>query len=157
MQRTLVILKPDAIRRGIIGKIIDRLESKGLKLVACKMVKLKEDILKEHYSHLVDKPFFPDIVKFMTSTPVILQVWEGVEVVDVVRLMVWVTNARQAQPWTIRWDFAMSVARNVIHASESPEVAEEEIKRFFKEDEIFSYKRVDEDILYESDELVWKR
>jgi len=152
MQRTLVILKPDAVTRGITWKIIDRLESKGLKLVACKMVKLNEEILKQHYSHLVDKPFFPDIVKFMTSAPVILQVWEGVDAVDVVRLMTWVTNARQAQPGTIRGDFAMSVARNVIHASESPEIAEQEIKRFFTEDEIYSYKRVDEDILYEADE-----
>jgi len=153
MQRTLVILKPDAVTRWITGKIIDRLESKGLKLVACKMVKLNEEILREHYSHLVDKPFFPDIVRFMTSAPVILQVWEGVDAVDVVRLMTWVTNARQAQPWTIRWDFAMSVARNVIHASESPEIAEEEIKRFFSEDEIYSYKRVDEDTIYEKDEI----
>ncbi len=152
MQRTLVILKPDAVTRGITWKIIDRLESKGLKLVACKMVMLNEEILREHYSHLVDKPFFPDIVKFMTSAPVILQVWEGVDAVDVVRLMTGVTNARQAQPGTIRGDFAMSVARNVIHASESPEIAEQEIKRFFKEEEIFSYKRLDEDMLYEEDE-----
>jgi len=152
MQRTLVILKPDAVTRGITWKIIDRLESKGLKLVACKMVMLNEEVLKEHYSHLVDKPFFPDIVKFMTSAPVILQVWEGVDAVDVVRLMTGVTNARQAQPGTIRGDFAMSVARNVIHASESPEVAEKEIKRFFKDEEIFSYRRLDEDVLYEEDE-----
>lgn len=153
MQKTLVILKPDAVTRGIIWKIIDRLESKWLKLVACKMVKLDEDILKEHYSHLVDKPFFPEIVKFMTSAPVILQVWEGVDAVDVVRLMIGVTNARQAQPWTIRWDFANSIWRNVIHASENEEVAEEEIKRFFDEKEIFSYNRLDEIMIYEADEL----
>ena len=153
MQRTLVILKPDAVTRGIVWKIIDRLESKWLKMVACKMVQLDEQILKDHYSHLVDKPFFPEIVKFMTSAPVVLQVWEGVDAVDVVRLMIWVTNARQAQPGTIRWDFANSIGRNVIHASENEEIAEEEIKRFFDENEIFSYKRLDEVMIYEADEL----
>lgn len=152
MERTLVIIKPDAMVRWIAGKIIDRLESKWLKLVACKMTKLNEEILKEHYSHLVDKPFFSLIVKFMTSAPVILQVWEWLEAVKVTRQIVWVTNARQAQPWTIRWDWAMSVARNTIHASESPQIAEEEIKRFFTENEIYSYKRIDESVLYEEDE-----
>ena len=87
MQRTLVILKPDAVSRGITGKIISRLEEKGLKLVASKMVMLTEEQLKQHYSHLVDKPFFPGIVSFMTSAPVILQVWEGKDAVEVVRLM----------------------------------------------------------------------
>ncbi len=153
MQQTLIILKPDAVTRGIVGKIIDRLESKGLKMVACKMVQLNEEILKEHYAHLADKPFFPEIVKFMTSAPVILQVWEGVDVVDVVRLMIWVTNARQAQPWTIRGDFANSIGKNVIHASENEEVAKQEIQRFFKPEEIYSYKRLDEQMIYEPDEL----
>jgi nucleoside-diphosphate kinase len=152
MQKTLVILKPDAVTRGITGEIISRLERKGLKLVASKMVKLTEEQLKEHYSHLVDKPFFPGIVSFMTSAPVILQVWEGKDVVEVVRLMAGVTNSRQAQPGTIRGDYSMSIGNNVIHASENLEAANEEIARFFDENEIHSYKRADEDMLYSPDE-----
>jgi len=154
MQRTLVILKPDAVSRGITGEIISRLEKKGLKLVWSKMVVLTEDQLKEHYSHLVDKPFFKGIVEFMTSAPVILQVWEWKDVVEVVRLMAWVTNSRQAQPWTIRWDFSMSIWNNVIHTSENLNVANEEISRFFNENEIYSYKRADENMLYSSDEVM---
>jgi len=152
MQRTLIILKPDALTRGITGDIISRLEKKGLKLVWSKMSVLNEDILKEHYSHIADKPFFPGIVRFMTSAPVILQVWEGKDVVEVVRLMAWVTNSRQAQPGTIRWDFSMSIWNNVIHASESLEAANEEIDRFFKDNEIYSYKRADENYTYSEDE-----
>lgn len=153
MQRTLVILKPDAVTRGITWEIISRLERKWLKLVASKMAKLTEAQLKEHYSHLVDKPFFPRIVEFMTSAPVILQVWEWKDAVEVVRLMTGVTNSRQAQPGTIRGDYSMSIWNNVIHASESLEIANEEIKRFFSEEEIFSYRRVDENMLYSSDEI----
>ncbi len=152
MQKTLVILKPDAVSRGITGEIISRLEKKWLKLVASKMVKLTEEQLKEHYAHLVDKPFFPGIVSFMTSAPVILQVWEGKDAVEVVRLMAGVTNSRQAQPGTIRWDYSMSIGNNVIHASENLEAAKEEIARFFDESEIYSYKRADEDMLYSPDE-----
>ena len=152
MQRTLVILKPDAVTRGITWEIISRLEKKWLKLVASKMVKLTESQLREHYSHLVDKPFFPRIVEFMTSAPVVLQVWEGKDAVEVVRLMAGVTNSRQAQPGTIRGDYSMSIWNNVIHASENLEIANEEIARFFNEEEIFSYKRIDEDMLYSSDE-----
>ncbi len=152
MQKTLVILKPDSVTRWITWEIISRLEKKWLKLVASKMVLLTEEQLKQHYSHLADKPFFPSIVKFMTSAPVILQVWEWKDVVEVVRLMAWVTNSRQAQPWTIRWDYSMSIWNNVIHASENLEVANEEIKRFFNEEEIYSYKRADENMLYSEDE-----
>lgn len=152
MQKTFIILKPDALTRWITGEIISRLEKKGLKLVWSKMSVLNENILKEHYSHIADKPFFPGIVEFMTSSPVILQVWEGKDVVEVVRLIAWVTNSRQAQPGTIRWDFSMSIGNNVIHASENLEAANEEISRFFSADEIYSYKRADEDYLYSEDE-----
>jgi len=152
MNRTLIILKPDSVTRGITGEIISRLERKGLKQVASKMVRLTEEQLKAHYAHLADKPFFPGIVEFMTSAPVILQVWEGKDAVEVVRLMAGVTNSRQAQLWTIRWDFSMSIGNNVIHASEDEEAAKNEIARFFDENEIYSYKRADEDMLYSPDE-----
>ena len=153
MQKTLIILKPDSVTRGITWEIISRLEKKWIKLVASKMVRLTEDQLKEHYSHLADKPFFPGIVDFMTSAPVILQVWEGKDVVEVIRLIAGVTNSRQAQPGTIRWDFSMSIGNNVIHASENLEAAEEEIARFFSEEEIYSYTRADENMLYSPDEV----
>ncbi len=144
-----MILKPDALVRGITGKVIDRLESKGLKLVASKMMMLNEEVLKQHYSHLVDKPFFGGLVEYMTSAPVIVQVWEGKEATSVVRLMAGVTNPRQAQPGTIRGDFAIDIPKNVIHASENYEIAKQEIARFFNDSEIYSYKRIDEDMLYE--------
>lgn len=153
MQKTLVILKPDAVKRWITWKIIERLESKWLKLVASKMQLLDESILKEHYSHLATKPFFPSIVEYMTSAPVILQIWEWVYSCEVVRLTLWATNARTALPWTIRWDFAMSISKNTMHASESLEAANIEIKRFFKEEEIFSYVRSDEEQVYDKDDL----
>ena len=153
MQKTLIILKPDSVTRGITWEIISRLEKKWIKLVASKMVRLTEDQLKAHYSHLADKPFFPGIVDFMTSAPVILQVWEGKDVVEVVRLIAGVTNSRQAQPGTIRWDFSMSIGNNVIHASENLEAAKEEIARFFSEEEIYSYARADENMLYSPDEV----
>ena len=152
MQKTLVILKPDSVTRGITWEIISRLEKKWLKLVASKMVRLTEEQLRQHYSHLVDKPFFSGIVSFMTSAPVILQVWEGKDAVEVVRLMAWVTNSRQAQPGTIRGDYSMSIWNNVIHASENLEAANEEIARFFDDSEIYSYKRADEEMLYSPDE-----
>ncbi|MEF2175265.1 MAG: nucleoside-diphosphate kinase [Candidatus Absconditabacteria bacterium] len=153
MQKTLVILKPDAVKRGITGKIIERLESKGLKLVASKMQLLDESILKEHYSHLATKPFFPSIVEYMTSAPVILQIWEGVYSCEVVRLMLGATNARTALPGTIRGDFAMSISKNTMHASESLEAANIEISRFFKQEEVFSYVRSDEEQVYDKDDL----
>lgn len=153
MEKTLVILKPDCLKRWLTWEVISRLEKKWLKLVASKMVKLNENILKEHYSHIADKPFFPGIVKFMICGPVILQVWEWKDVVEVLRLMSWVTNSRQAQSWTIRWDFAMSIWNNIIHASESLEASSEEINRFFDKDEIYSYSRADENIIYSEDEI----
>ncbi len=151
-EKTLVILKPDTVTRWLSWEITSRFEKKWLKMVACKMTYLSEDVLREHYDHLKDKPFFPSIVSYMTSSPVILQVWEWAEAVDVVRLMIWVTNSRQAQPWTIRWDFGMSIWRNIVHASEDVEAAKNEVERFFSEEEIYSYKRADEDKLYEDDE-----
>lgn len=152
MQRTLVILKPDSIKRAITWEIISRFEKKWLKLVWSKMTVLTEDLLKQHYSHLADKPFFSWIVSFMTSAPVILQVWEWKDAIEVIRLMVWVTNSRQAQPWTVRWDFSMSIWNNVVHASENLEAANEEVARFFNENEIYSYSRADENFIYSSDE-----
>lgn len=152
MQKTLIILKPDALERGLIGEITNRFEKKGLKLVANKMAMLNSKILKEHYAHLVEKQFFPGIESFMKSTPVVLQIWEGFEAIDVVRKMCGVTNSREADPGTIRGDLSTSYGSNVIHASDSPSTAETEIKRFFKPEEIFEYEKIIEHYSYSLDE-----
>jgi nucleoside-diphosphate kinase len=116
------------------------------------MIKFDKELLKVHYSHLVDKPFFPGIEKFMSSSPVIVAVIEGKDAVETVRLMCGPTNARKAQPGTIRGDFALSMQCNIIHASDSIETAKKEIERFFKPEEIFSYKKVLENLTYSDDE-----
>lgn len=153
MEKTLIIIKPDAIKRWLIWEVICRLEKKWLKMVWNKMRILDKAILEVHYAHLTDKPFFADIVQFMTSTPVILQVWEWKEAADVVRLMMWVTNSRQAQPGTIRWEFSMSKSCNIIHGSENVEIAQAEIERFFQKEEIYSYELKDFDYIYSGDEI----
>jgi len=139
MERTFVMLKPDAIRKGVAGDVISRLESKGLKIVAMKMLQLNEKICREHYSHHVGKPFFNELVKFMCSAPVVCMVLEGDNAVEVVRVLAGPTDSKKAPKGTIRGDFGTDVQANVIHASDSGETAEVEIKRFFKKDEIFNY------------------
>ncbi len=152
MDRTLVIVKPGAVKRGIIGRVIQRFEDKGLKIVAMKMRQLDDRILEEHYAHLKDKPFFPRLVRAMKSAPVVLMVIEGKDVVDVVRKMAGPTNGREALPGTIRGDFSMSIQNNVVHASDSKESAEKEIKRFFSDDEIHEYSK-NEELIYAEDEI----
>lgn len=153
IERTLIIIKPDALNRGISGKVLARFEEKGLKIVALKMVWLDEKLLREHYAHLASKPFFPDIVKFMSSSPVVVGVLEGRNAIELVRGMCGVTDANKAAPGTIRGDFAISTSRNVIHASDTPETAKIEIGRFFKPEEIFSYQHSNTRYLYAEDEL----
>ena len=139
MERTLLLLKPDAIQRGLIGQIVSRFEKKGFRIVGMKMMQMSKDLAKEHYSHLVDKPFYPDLEKFVTSHPLVAMVVEGKEAVEVVRLIVGPTNASKAPAGTVRGDFSNSTSRNVIHASDSLETAKKEVARFFKKDELFDY------------------
>lgn len=139
MEQTFIILKPSAIRRGLAGEVIHRFERKGLQITAAKMVQLTEPVLREHYSHLVDRPFFPLILESMMATPVILMVLKGKDAVSVVRAMTGSTNSRNAAPGTIRGDFGMSGQENIVHASDSPENALIEIARFFSPEEIFDY------------------
>lgn len=136
MEKTLVIFKPSAVQRGLVGEILNRFERKGLSIVAMKMARLSEAILREHYAHLVDRPFFPTLLASMTACPVILMVLEGTDAIKVVRLLTGATNSREALPGTIRGDFSMSGQENVIHASSSAEDAEAEVKRFFAPEEI---------------------
>jgi len=151
-EKTLVIIKPDAIQRGLTGEILSRFEKKGLKMIGCKMMSLNETLLREHYSHLADKPFFAGLARFMQSTPVIVLCFEGLEVVTAVRLLCGITKSREAEAGSIRGDLAMSVACNVIHASDSVENAEKEVKRFFHEDELFNYEKSEYMHVYAEDE-----
>jgi nucleoside-diphosphate kinase len=152
MQKSLIIIKPDAVQRGLIGEITGRLERKGLKLVANKMSMLDPETLREHYAHIADKPFFPGIEKFMSGSPVILQAWEGFEAVDTIRTVCGVTNSRAAAPGTIRGDLSSSYGSNVIHASDSPEAGKEEIERFFETSEVYEYDKIMEQFSYSDDE-----
>ncbi len=150
-EQTLIILKPDALQRNVLGEIINRFENKGLKIVGLKMANLSDELLEEHYAHHKDKPFFPRLRDFMKSSPVVLMVLEGIGAVEVVRKMAGATKGSEALPGTIRGDFAMGM-RNIIHASDSQENAKQEIERFFSKDEIFEYHKVMDDIVYEDDE-----
>ena len=151
-ERSLLLIKPDAIQRGLVGEIIARFEKKGFKLVGLKMLHMSKELSKEHYAHLVDKPFYPDLEKFVTTHPIVAVVVEGKEAVEVVRLIVGPTNASKAPGGTVRGDFSNSTSRNVIHASDSKETAEKEIKRFFKPHELNEYKFSNEYYKYAADE-----
>ncbi|MDE6236838.1 MAG: nucleoside-diphosphate kinase [Muribaculaceae bacterium] len=139
MERTLAILKPCAIERSLIGEVVKRIEQKGLIICGMKMMQLDEKILRAHYSHLVDKPFFPLLVESMMTSPVIVMVLKGIDAVEVFRNMTGSTNGRKAAPGTIRGDFSVSGQQNIVHASDSVENAEAEINRFFRPEEIFDY------------------
>ncbi|MBP7965649.1 MAG: nucleoside-diphosphate kinase [Paludibacteraceae bacterium] len=152
MEKTLVIIKPGALQRELVGDIINRFERKGLRLTGLKMIQLNDAILAEHYSHLTDKPFFPRIKESMMASPVIVCCWEGLDCVQVVRTMTGVTNSRNATPGTIRGDFGMSMQENIIHTSDSVENGIIELKRFFKSEELFNYTKVGHSFLYATDE-----
>ena len=139
MERTFVMIKPDAVRRGLIGEILRRFEKKGLRIVAMKLVRMTRREAEELYSPHKEKPFFESLVKFATSGPVVVMVLEGDSVISVVRNLIGATDARKAAPGTIRGDFANDIEKNVVHASDSPESFEREHRIFFKDDEFVSY------------------
>jgi nucleoside-diphosphate kinase len=152
-EKSLVLIKPDGIQRGLVGQIIERFERKGLKIVGTKMMRLDEAVLREHYAHLVDKPFFKGLSAFMSSSPVIAMCLEGLEVVATVRTICGITKSRLAAAGTIRGDFAMSGACNVLHASDSVENAKAEVSRFFKPDDLFEYDKSEYMHVYADDEI----
>lgn len=131
MERTYIMLKPDCIRRGLVGEVISRIERKGYRIADAKMMMLDEPILREHYAHIVDKPFFPETVTYMTSGPVLAMIIEGENAVKGMRTLMGATKFEDALAGTIRGDFASSTTYNIIHGSDSLENAEIEIKRFF--------------------------
>jgi len=131
IQRTLVLLKPDAVHRGLVGAILSRFEAKGLKLVALKMRQFDSATFEAHYEPHKARPFFPGLVKYMTSAPVVALALEGVDAIEVVRGMMGATNSRKAAPGTIRGDLGMSFSNNLVHGSDSPESAQRELGLFF--------------------------
>lgn len=153
MERSIVLVKPDGLQRGLIGRIIERFEEKGLKLVGMKMMRLNDEILDQWYEHHKEKPFFNSLKGFMMQSPIVAMVWEGVEAVDTIRKLVGVTKGRAAEAGSIRGDFAMSQSNNLIHASDSVENAEKERGLIFKETELFHYASGMDVLVYSDEEL----
>ena len=141
MERTLIILKPDAVQRNLCGEIITRFERKGLQIVAAKLMKIPLQLAEKHYEPHKGKPFYPGLVKFMTSSPVLVLVLAGKDVIAISRKMMGATFGSKAEPGTIRGDLGVSNSFNLIHGSDSPEAAERELKLFFKDGEVLSFER----------------
>ena len=141
MEQTLVLVKPDGVQRGLIGEIVGRLERRGLKLVAMKLMQVDEALAHRHYGEHVDRPFFAGLVSFITSGPVVAMAWEANNAAEIVRSVMGVTNPANAAPGTIRGDLGVDIGRNLIHGSDSPESAERELALFFQPEEILSYAR----------------
>lgn len=153
MEKTLIIIKPCAIRRDLIGEIIHRFEMKGMQMCAIKMMQLDDRILDEHYAHLIDRPYFQRIKNSMMKTPVVVSVWKGVDIVEIAHHMAGATNGRLAAAGTIRGDYSVSIQENIVHTSDTVENAETEIARFFKKDEIFDFNQLSNSVLYAENEI----
>jgi len=141
MERTFLMVKPDGVQRGLIGEIVSRFEKKGFKLVAAKLMTVSRELAEVHYAEHREKPFFEELVGFITSGPVFAMIWEGENVISVARQMMGKTNPADAAPGTIRGDYGISVGMNIIHGSDSPESAEREIKLWFREQDQISYEK----------------
>ena len=150
MERTLVIIKPDGVQRGLIGPIISRLEARGLKIVALKLMQVDRDLAHRHYAIHDGKPFFQGLISYITSAPVVVMVLEGTKAIEIVRHTLGATNPQAAAPGTIRADYGLEIGRNLVHGSDGPETAATEIALFFREEEILSYERDVERWIFES-------
>jgi nucleoside-diphosphate kinase len=148
MEKTFLMVKPDGVQRSLIGEIVTRFEKKGFKLNGAKLMYISKDIAEKHYGEHKDKPFFKDLVEFITSGPVFAMVWEGENVISTARQMMGKTNPQEALQGTIRGDYGLTVGKNIIHGSDSPESAEREIALFFKEAEKVDYKKNGEGWIY---------
>lgn len=141
MERTFLMVKPDGVQRSLIGEVVSRFEKKGFKLVGAKMLAISNELAEEHYGEHKERPFFQELVDFITSGPVFAMVWEGENVIAEARKMMGKTNPQEADPGTIRGDFGIQVSMNIIHGSDSPESAKREIGLFFKEEELVTYEK----------------
>jgi nucleoside-diphosphate kinase len=151
-ERTLVLIKPDALQRNLLGEIIGRFERKGLKIIGMKMIHMNEVLVKEHYGKYEDKPFFEDLKNYISSSPLVAVVLSGIRAISAVRIIVGQTKGYEADAGSIRGDLSMSIQTNLVHASDPSENPEEEVKRFFTEEELFSYKKIDFDWVYGDEE-----
>ncbi len=151
-QRTLIIIKPDALQRNLLGEIIHRFERKGLKIIGLKMMELEDIILDDHYIEHKHKPHFEMLKRYMKLSPVVVMVLSGMKAIGTVRLIVGPTKGYEADAGSIRGDFSISQVTSIVHASDSLESAEREIKIFFKPDELFEYKKIDFEFIYGEDE-----
>ena len=140
-ERTLVLLKPDAVQRGLVGEIVGRLENRGWKIVGLKFMRMTDEVARKHYAEHVEKPFFPGLAAFMMSRPIIAIALEGENVVDAVRKSMGSTNPQDANPGTIRGDLAVNIGRNLIHGSDSVESAIRELAIFFNGEDLYEYER----------------
>ncbi|AQQ53628.1 nucleoside-diphosphate kinase [Planococcus lenghuensis] len=141
MEKTFLMVKPDGVQRNAVGEIVGRFEQKGYKLAGAKLMQISQELAEQHYGEHKERPFFGELVEFITSGPVFAMVWEGENVIATARQMMGATNPKDAAPGTIRGDFAVTVGKNMIHGSDSPESAEREIGLFFKEEELVSYEK----------------
>lgn len=139
MERTFLMVKPDGVQRNLVGEIVSRFEDKGFQLVGGKLMQISQELAEQHYGEHKERPFFGELVDFITSGPVFAMVWEGENVISTARLMMGATNPKESAPGTIRGDFAVTVSKNIIHGSDSPESASREINLFFKEEELVTY------------------
>ncbi|MGX9289984.1 nucleoside-diphosphate kinase [Bacillus sp. A015] len=139
MDKTFLMVKPDGVERQLIGEIVSRFEKKGLQLVGAKLMSIPKEVAETHYGEHREKPFFGELVDFITSGPVFAMVWQGEQVVDVTRQIIGKTNPKEALPGTIRGDYGLTVGKNIIHGSDSPESAEREINLFFKQEELTNW------------------
>lgn len=149
MERTFVMLKPDAVQRGLVGEIISRFERRGLKIVAMKMVQVTEEFANKHYAAHVGKPFFAGLIKYITSGPVVAFVLEGTNAIEVARATMGATNPAKAAPGTIRADFSLEMGRNLVHGSDGPESAATEMGLWFNPQELIDYGRNVDDWVFE--------
>jgi nucleoside-diphosphate kinase len=147
--RTFLMVKPDGVKRALIGNVISRLESKGLKLVAMKMMQISPELAARHYGEHLGKPFYDGLIDFITSGPVAAMIWEGDDVVEMVRTMIGATDPKKAVPGTMRGDLAVFMGKNIVHASDSPESAEREMNLFFEDSELCKYSLPHENCLYD--------
>lgn len=149
MERTLVIIKPDAVQRGLIGEITARLERRGLRIAAMKLIQVSDELARKHYAVHEGKPFFPGLIKFITSGPVVVMALEGKDAIAITRATMGATAPAKAAPGTIRADFAMEIGMNLVHGSDGPETAAQELALWFAEDEFVSYRRAIDPWIYE--------
>ncbi len=149
MERTLIIIKPDGVQRGLIGHVITRLEQRGLKFIGLKLIQITPELAERHYGVHKGKPFYTGLVKYITSGPVVVGVVEGPKAISVVRTTMGATNAAEAIPGTIRGDYALEIRFNIVHGSDGPETAAHEINLFFEPEELLSYRLVAEKWVYE--------